>query len=332
MSLEAAPLVRADLGALPAPQLAVPRLPTPLTPMPPAPVPAAAAAAPPRPHGTAVTATRSAVRRSHKRLGEVPGLTLAADTIAARHCVDLLAARLKEDPDDPRRHVWLAEAVLRTRRDLGRWAFVRTLAHPSSLVLRTALRGIAWLAAAGGSDPAEVLLRRAITLAGAQARESDVRPVALHVLARVYLARGMPADAIRLAGGAAAVESDEQVRVLITAARALQALRRRDDAERVAQAAVDRGNTLGYELLARLLAVDRVRLQHDPAAHARDLLDMRRRVRQEDRVGYFGAARSPAEIALAVKSTQWRKMTVTFSDAVNLAGRARTSARKEPSS
>ena len=285
--------------------------------------------APPEPRASVVATAGDTVRRGRKRLAGLPGLTLTADTIAARHCVDLLAAGVKEDPDDPRRHIWLAEAVLRTRRDLKRWARMRAVADPRSLIVRSAVRGIASLGQDAEHDPAEQLLKRAFALAQARVREHDRDPLALHAIARVYLARRMPEDAARLAGLASAAESGERAEVLITGARALKALRRRDEAARLAQGAVDHGSTLGYELLAQLLLIDRAHVKQAPAVHVVDVLELRREVRAEDRARYFGATRSTAEVALAVKSAQWQKLSNTFSDAVNLADRARVAVLKE---
>lgn len=85
------------------------------------------------------------IRAGRKRAGGLPGISATADTIAARHCVDLLAELLKEQPADPRRHVWLAEGLARTRADIRTWSRVRAVADPSSILVTTALRRAATL-------------------------------------------------------------------------------------------------------------------------------------------------------------------------------------------
>jgi tetratricopeptide (TPR) repeat protein len=273
--------------------------------------------------------TGSFTRRARKTMAGLPGLSAPADLIAARHCVDLLAARFKEDPADPRRNVWLAEALLQTQRDLRTLVRLRGVADPSSIITRTAIRQVARLGdETDGEDAALKLLRRAFALSASRVRRDEVDAVALHVLARVYLVRGMPRESLRLARLAASVDSPERADVLVTAARALLKLGRRDDAARTAERAARDGATLGYEVLARLLATERSDLTRDPGARIARLRELRRKVRPEDRARYAGAARTPSEVARAAKSAQWRKAGSTFTDAAGLAGRARVAIEK----
>jgi tetratricopeptide (TPR) repeat protein len=284
-------------------------------------------AGPPGRAGALAATIGGIARRHRKRFGALPGVTAPVDLIAARHCVDILADRLKEDPTDPRRHVWFAEALQHTRRDIRTWARLRTVMEPSSLLVRTAVRGVTQLGEDGSAEDAETrLLRRAFAISASRVRGGEADPVVLHVLARVYLARGMPAEALRLAGQAFAIESDERADVLVTTARALRRMRRREDAARAAERAVDLGTTLGYDVLARLMTTDGAQLRRDPGR----LIELRRKVRAEDRVRYAGAARSGAEIARAVKTAQWQKASTAFADAVGLAARAQRAVTKEP--
>ena len=268
--------------------------------------------------------TGNLARRARKAMAGLPGLSAPADLIAARHCVDLLAARFEEDPADPQRNVRLAEALLRTQRDLRTLSRLRTVADPTSIITRTAIRQVVALGdKANGEDAPTRLPRRAFTLSQSRVRQDAVDAVALHVLARVYLLRGMPRESLRLARLAAAVESPERGHVLVTAARALHKLGRRDDAVRTAERAVHEGATLGYDMLARLLVTDRSDLTRDPSGRIAGLRDLRRKVLAEDRARYAGCARTPAEVVRAVKSTQWPKTGSTFTEAADAAGRAR---------
>ena len=271
------------------------------------------------------SSTGSLARRARKTLAGLPGLSAPADLVAARHCVDLLAARFKDDPADPRHNVWLAEALLHTQRDLRTLVGLRCVVNPTSIITRTAIQQVARLGdGSDGEDAAVKLLRRAFSLSASRLRQDRVDAVALHVLARVYLARGMPRESLGLARLAAAVDSPERADVLVTAARALHRLGRRDDAARAAERAVQEGATLGYDVLARLLATE----ASDPSGRIARLRELRRKVRPEDRARYAGAARTPAEVALAAKAAQWRKAGSTLTDASGLAGRARTAIEK----
>ena len=273
---------------------------------------------------TLSSTTGNLARRARKAMAALPGLSAPADLIAARHCVDLLAARFEEDPTDPLRNVWLAEALLHTQRDLRTLSRLRTVADPTSIITRTAIRQVAALGdTTNGEDAPTRLLRRAFLLSQSRVRQDAVDAVALHVLARVYLLRAMPRESLRLARLAAAVESPERGHVLVTAARALHKLGRRDDAVRTAERAVQDGATHGYDLLARLLVTDRSDLTRDPSGRISGLRDLRSKVRAEDRARYAGCARTPAEVARAARSAQWRKAGSTFTDAADAAVRAR---------
>jgi hypothetical protein len=275
-------------------------------------------------------------RQARKAMAGLPGLSAPADLIAARYCVDLLATRFKEDPADPLRNVWLAEALLQTQRDLRTLVRLRCVVNPSSIIVRTAVTQVARLGdEADGEDAAVKLLRRAFALAAAR-RDA----AALHVLSRVYLARGMPHEALRFAAlaassdaappdtSAAPPDASHRADALVTAARALHKAGRRDDATRAAERAVEQGNTLGYEVLARLLATQREDVTRDVSGRVARVRELRRKVRPEDRARYSGAARSHVEAARAAKSTQWRKAGSTVTDAACLAGRARVAIEK----
>jgi hypothetical protein len=270
--------------------------------------------------------TGTLARRVRKAMAGLPGLSAPADLIAARHCVDLLAARFKEDPADPRHNLWLAEALLRMQREMRAVVGVRCVVSPTSIITRTAIQQVSRLGdESDGEEPALKLLRRAFALAAARVRENAADVASLHVLARVYLARGMPHESLRLARQAVAVDSPERADVLVTAARALLTLRRRDDAAHTAQRAADDGATVGYDVLVRLLATERSDLTRERLTRVREL---RSKVRHEDRARYAGASRTPAEIAQAAKSAQWRKAGTAFTDAAGLAGRARGAIEK----
>ena len=266
-------------------------------------------------------------RRARKTMAGLPGLSAPADLVAARYCVDLLAARFKDDPADPRHSLWLAEALLQTQRDLRNLVRLRCVVDPSSIITRTAVTQVARLGdESDGEDTAQKLLRRAFSLAAARARAGDA--VALHVLARVYLARGMSRESLPLAQLAAARDAAERADVLVTAARALHKAGRRDDAVRAAERGVQEGSTLGYELQARLLATERADVTRDVSGRIARVRELRRQVRIEDRARYAGAARTHAEAARAAKAAQWRKAGSTLTEAAGLAGRARGAIEK----
>jgi tetratricopeptide (TPR) repeat protein len=269
-------------------------------------------------------------RRGRGWAVRMPGVTAVPDLIAARHCVDLLSAGVKETPADARRYVWLAEALLRVRRDMQRVAAVRAFADPSSILVRAAIgRAAALGEGADTEDPAVRLLRRAFHLAGNRLHRSGADVTTLHVLARVYLNQGRPADALRLARLAAATGGDERADALLTAARAFANLGRREDARLMAERAVEHGQSLGYEVVALLVLSDPTDLTREAAARAKTWHRLRRQVRAEDRARYCGAVRMPAEVASAVTAAQVAKLGSVREAAEDLADRARAALSKE---
>jgi hypothetical protein len=310
-----------DHAFLPAPRLARPLL------APPGPAPEQA----PGGDGVASMIGRS-TRRVRGQLARLPGLTATADLLAARHCVDLLAAAVKEHPYDPLRYVWLAEALQRTQHDMRMLVRVRaatavaTGVGLAALIARPVVRGMAGLGEARGEEPAVRLLRRAFALVVKRVRGGDINPDDLHTLARVYLAQGMPAETLRLTRLATAMSPTPSGDVLVTAARAFHRLRRPTDAARMAERAIEHGSTIGYDVLAQLRLADRAQLVRRLADGVGDWRALRSQVRSEDRVRYFGATRTPRQTTVALTSAQWTKASATVSDAVALAGRT----RKEP--
>jgi hypothetical protein len=120
---------------------------------------------------------------------------------------------------------------------------------------------------------------------------------------------------------AGAIASDQRAEVLVTAARAFGRAGRVDDAASLAERAVEQGSSVGYEVLVQLVVQDRLGLLRQPAARLATVKELRQQIRHEDRARYYGASRSPGEVAAAVRSAQWRKLHRTVSDAVQLAGR-----------
>ena len=240
------------------------------------------------------------VRRVGAEAGRLPGITILGDTFTHRHGVDVLLTRFREDPTDPERAVWLAEALRRSERDRWVWRAARTVVDPSTLVVRSAMGAAATLGAdADRRRPSERVLRHGFHHAVRRVR-SDARDAgALHTLARIYLSRGHPAVARELAGLAAMAAPDDAGLALVTAAHAAAASGAAEDARSLATAAVDHGCSLGWAVLSRL--VDE---ESDTAARVAERARLLALVTDEDRVRYHGVVRSAGSTVAAVASTQ----------------------------
>lgn len=238
-------------------------------------------------------------------LGGLPGFTAIGDTVQSRQGISRLVQRLQEDPFDPMPPVWLAEAFLRAQREQGGVNAVRAVANP----VRIAVQGVASAVKHAGKEQTAVpattqLLGRAYVLALTHLDE-NLETHELHALSRVYLARGAPTEAVRLAQGAIACEGSGTAEAAVTLARAHAqrgALALASDSARLA---VDLGSTVGHQLLAELPATgddEGGSLSTDERA---DLLSM---VELEDVVRYRGAAPTAREMASDVYERQRQRL------------------------
>jgi tetratricopeptide (TPR) repeat protein len=163
---------------------------------------------------------------------------------------------------------------------------------------------------ADSSLPAsEQLLLRAFRLAEERLR-SGFDAHALHVIARVYLAKRSPEAAVEPAKLALADPSDPaRGHFLFTLGRAYLATGRTDDAQRAAELSLATGTTLGHELLADLLfregEADETKQRHG------EYVDLLGKVDDADRSAYYGTSRSGRDAASAVLESQKAKLAET---------------------
>lgn len=207
-----------------------------------------------------------AVRRVAGLAGRLPLLSVTTDAITNRHGIPVLAERLRADPSDPMAGVHLLEALTRAERDRRRYRAVRTVVDPTSWIVRTATTTAG--AVGRESTPfADRLGRSVYGLAAARIREDLTDAAAWHALARVHLVRGDADGARDLATLAALAAPDHTPAALVTVARAELARRRLTAADRAAQAAAERGHTVGFEVLVAVHEEVAV-LDPDPATRA----------------------------------------------------------------
>lgn len=263
----------------------------------------------------------SATRSVQSCVQTLPLLSGVGDVIAIRNGLDLLVPMLKAAPQDPQRNLWLGEALQRAERDMRAVAAARAMVNPWALATRFTVRFAAELGHDASDEPASVrFLRRAFQLATPAAKAGVSDAMGLHVLARVYLARGVPLNALRLAKYSVAVSVPEGGEALVTAARAYKVLGQQRNAARAARLAVQRGCTVGYEVLAAIAyaAGD----EADTATTDGRLMtstDLLARIDPAHRVRYSGVSRSRQEIAQVVAQHQRAKAAGTSRRAKELA-------------
>lgn len=256
-----------------------------------------------------------ASRRVGREVRNLPVLSLANDAIAKRHGVHLLARSFTHDPTDPERNLWLAEALDRAARDRRLYANAKALVDPSSIVTRAGFQVTAGLGTERQLSTEEQLLTRANALAAARVQADPRDADALHVLARVQLARGDAEKCVRFAKLAAQADPSRSGRALVTLARGYEAQGRYAVASHAAGLALQQGCTLAYEVLADLEprrededGSGRLKSSRDRIARAVRLRD---RVEDEDRRSYWGVSVSGGTLARDVASAQWDKTKST---------------------
>lgn len=261
-------------------------------------------------------------RATGTQVRKLPIVSAAFDVAAQRNGVVELRERLNDDPADAMAHVHLAEALRRTERDLYVLLAGRAIINPGSLVVRQALRAAAGLDQAATEPPARQLLRRAFTLAKHRLRADPDDAEALHVAARVYLAEGHARHAVRFSRRAAIAAPPAAGPALITLGRAYLEVGDKDAASRAATMAIQRGMTVGHEIL---IAAD------DTATGWREraVIDAERSacVEAEDRRLYNGVAYTPSDVTRAVVATQGEKTREAATALAEFASRVRRGTR-----
>ena len=263
-------------------------------------------------------------RRIGSRIQDLPVLSAIMDTVVHKNGVLELRERLAADPTDPMTHIHLAEALRRCERDLRAYFIGRAAVNPSSVVVRHALRTAAGLDAEETEPAPRQLLRRAFALARHRLAVDPRDAEALHAAARVYLIEGQPRLAVRFARRAVLTEPDSSGPALITLARGYLELGHETAARSAAMMAIERGMTIGHQVLASIAQPEaanswRDHLQIDGEASAR--------VRPEDRHAYNGVAYSPSEVLKAVTQVQ-RERTRAAATELAAAARAGTTAAR----
>lgn len=233
-------------------------------------------------------------------LGQLPVLSVAVDTMRARHGVDHLYDLVRAQPTQPRPYIWLAEAMRRVDEDRRRYVAVRTVIDPTSIVTRAALTATTGLGAEDGEPPTIRILRNAFALAVQRLRAQPGDGDTLDVLARVYLFMGDVPEAVRFAKLAILTEPDNGHRVM-TLARAYQALGQSDNARRAAELTVSRGCSVGYDILAEeVLNGESLTPQERISEYSR-LKDL---VTPEDRQAYWGPSVEGLDIVQGLGEAQ----------------------------
>lgn len=238
----------------------------------------------------------------------IPVVSAIGDATSEMAGVAGLVELRQQNPDSPWPLLWLSEA-LRRRESMARASLLlRAPLQPISTIVGVSARATAELNA---TDPVEACERAAWGMALQNLSvDKDVFD-ALHVVSRVYLARGYPAQALHL-GAAAASSRDSGYLALFTVAQAHLASGRTDAAVRAANATIAAGCTLGNAVLSEVALRER---------RYKDALALANLVSRDDKGRYFGIDPQLESVARGTFGQQKQKASALYAKAENkLAG------------
>ncbi len=251
-------------------------------------------------------AAGAAVRSVASLAGRIPLASLTTDTIAARHGLGPLTEHLRAHPDDPMAGARLLDAMARADVSRRRYRAVRTTLDPTSWVTRTVTATAAEMGRTNAPF-AERLGRSVYTLAVDDLRTDPGDGRAWHALARVHLARGDADGARRLATLAALADPEERAGALVTLARAEYLFGSLPEADRMAEAAVAAGQTVGWEIRADVCVAAAVQDPTNRTQRLEQAVAWKRLVEPEDVAEYVGVHVESGRTVRAVAEAQQRK-------------------------
>jgi len=276
----------------------------------------------PAPPSAVSRAIGNTARRFVSAYQQIPILSAPGDAIRAKNGIQLLVEELRQHPEDPERYLWMSEAIVRAMRDGLTYGALRSIVDPSAIVETIAIRAAA---RAGLQDLPEVALRKsAFALSVSRLRTNPTDTQALYVLGRIYLIQGDLPQAIRFSWLATVKEPTRPVS-LVTAANAFAAQGDIGRAGVAAWAAVERGSSMGYSVLAQLAlrgySDSRCRSLSGASTQsgtwsqpggateqAALALHLRRHVTLEDRDAYLGPRPHGVDILHTVMASQKQKL------------------------
>lgn len=278
---------------------------------------------------TVGSATGGAVRRVGSVARQLPLLSAAADVMQEKNNVRVLAEQAAANPNDPLVHLWLGEAMVTMARDQLVFDAVRTAVNPMTAVVRESARALGGLGA--GVNPVQHVLGRAHALSVLRLRTNKRDDVALHVVARVALAKNRPEEAVTPAKLAATASSGtDRGFAFATLSRAFLGIGDDTLARRAATAAVAAGCTLGWDTLAELLyRADEVVEEQADRSRYRQYVDTRSKVSSEDRRRYAGNNRDSSDVARSVLKLQGDKVKNGASQVKSGVGKLRPGDRRQ---
>ena len=245
------------------------------------------------------------VEMSLAKLARMPIITMATDILRISHGLSDLSSQVKDDPENAEKRIWLAEAFVKYNKDRDTYIKIRSVLHPGTLLISEAGKAAVKLNNENReSEPdseSDKLLKIAFMHAAKKLRTRESIEKSLHVLSRVYLLKEQSIESMRFSK-LAIVSNPQEGMYYTTLARGYRQLHQNANAAKAAVRAINLGSTVGNEILADILEASRRGKIGDGK-----IASKRSAITEEDRIKYWGTAKSGADIATAVGEEQWKK-------------------------
>ena len=249
------------------------------------------------------------------QIGTMPGLTILTDVVKSRHGVHALHELFVEKPKDPMRAVWLGEAMVRVQRDLLVYRVVRSVTSPTYLLIRQTIMTAATTGVEVSDPTTAQLFKHAYGLSVLRLRRDPDHAYSCHVLARVYLAKGRPDQALRFSKLAIMADKNDPL-PWVTLSRSYLRFGQVINANEAARRAISLGADYGYAVLADVLMVAEQRPEQIIDQYA----SLKSAAGKEGTIAYLGTYVDPHSAFTYIKESQhakvrhWRDKTVKYLD------------------
>ena len=234
---------------------------------------------------------------------KVPLLSVSTDILRSRNGVDFLYKHLKLKPDDPERHLWLAEAMLRMERDQQRYVAVRAVLDPSYLVARQTFKTAAGMNNEKHEPTYLRLLKNSFSISFNKLKTNPNDAKVLHILGRIYLIQDHLGEATRLIKLAILADPTDG-HPYVSLSRIYYQMLQYENVKKASRLAVIRGASIGNEVLAEVQLSDQSKNTRDRINVYNKLLE---NVTQESREIYWGPSVIGFSIIEEVGAEQLRK-------------------------
>jgi len=245
-----------------------------------------------------------------KYLSTLPVLSLASDVMKTRHGVPELYEIFSQDPTNPTKAIWLAEALDRVQLDMKIYSRLRSFTSPTYALVSQSIKMASQLGSTP-TDPTQIrLLKLSFSQSISRIQKNPRDSVALHALARVYLSQKFAAEAIQFSKLAIVADTTTALPWL-TLSRGYLGLEQFENATKAAKRAIDASETYGYELLAKIAmcSSDEYNSFSDIENHE----SLIQKVTQESRRAYLGVNLEGVKILEGIGKEQLQKLDNIFS-------------------